>query len=83
MKTRLTAAFLMLMVCMTVVGKKQVKTPELWPDGTPIAAWFADTTRVDVSTLGKRYVVTDYGVKNYSEQVQTKELQAVPRRVVA
>ena len=30
-----------------------------------------------MATLGRRYVVTDYGVKNYSEQVQTKEMQAV------
>ena len=77
MKTRLTTVFLMLMVCLMAMGKKKVNAQELWPDGTPIVAWFNDTSRVDVSTLGKRYVVTDYGVKNYSEQVQTKELQAV------
>ena len=56
--------------------KKDVKK-DFWPDGTPISEWFSDTSRVDVGQLGKRYVITDYGVKNYSEQVQTEKIQAV------
>ena len=70
--------FLLLCCCATVIGaKKKEAKAETWPDGTPVSAWFSDTSRVDVATLGRRYVVTDYGVKNYSEQVQTKEMQAV------
>ena len=61
---------------MTVQAKKKVKTA-LFPDGTPIPAWFSDTTRVDVTQLGKQYVVTDYGVSTDSTIVQTEALQAV------
>lgn len=48
-----------------------------WPDGTPMDKWFSDTSKVDVSTLGQQYVVTDYGVSNDSTIVQTRQLQAV------
>lgn len=65
------------MIAIVTFAKGKKVQPELWPDGTPIPAWFSDTSRVDVSTLGKKYVVTNYGVKNYSEQVQTEKLQAV------
>ncbi len=61
---------------MTVQAKKKVKTA-LFPDGTPIPAWFSDTSRVDVTQLGKQYVVTDYGVSTDSTIVQTEALQAV------
>lgn len=65
------------MIAAVTFAKGKKVQPELWPDGTPIPAWFSNTSRVDVSTLGKKYVVTNYGVKNYSEQVQTEKLQAV------
>lgn len=48
-----------------------------WPDGTKIDSWFANTKKVDVNTLGKKYVITDYGVKNDSTLVQTAAIQAV------
>ena len=50
---------------------------EQFPDGTPIPEWFNNTTKVDFSKLGKKYVVTDYGVKNDSTIVQTEALQHV------
>lgn len=34
----------------------------LWPDGTKIDPWFSDTTAVELSSLGRRYCLTDYGV---------------------
>ena len=77
MKQRMIMGLAMLTLCVVAMGKKKVVEQETWPDGTPIETWFSDTSRVDVSTLGKRYVVTDYGVSNYSTQVQTRELQAV------
>ena len=77
MKQRLILGFVMLMLCIVAMGKKKVIKQDLWPDGTPISEWFGDTSRVDVNSLGKRYVITDYGVKNYSEQVQTEKIQAV------
>ena len=48
-----------------------------WPNGTPMDKWFSDTSKVDASTLGQQYVVTDYGVSNDSTIVQTQQLQAV------
>lgn len=48
-----------------------------WPDGTKIDAWFENTQKVDPSTLGSRYVVTDYGVSEDSTIVQTAQIQAV------
>lgn len=78
MKQKALLCLMLLMTCTVVLGqKKKVNRQELWPDGTPISEWFSDTSRVDVSQLGKRYVVTDFGVKNYSEQVQTEKIQAV------
>ncbi|MBQ2215581.1 MAG: exopolygalacturonase [Prevotella sp.] len=42
-----------------------------------MAEWFNDTTKVDVNTLGKKYVITEYGVKNDSTIVQTDAIQKV------
>ena len=56
---------------------KAKKVAETWPDGTVMDAWFSDTTRVDISLLGKQYVLTDYGVVPGSPQVQTSQIQAV------
>lgn len=62
----------LLVTCTLCHAKKQV-----WPDGTPIDKWFTDTTRVDVSTLGPRYVLTDHGVLTDTTLIQTKRIQAV------
>ena len=56
---------------------------DVWPDGTPVSPWFADTTRIDISTLGQQYVITDYGVVADSTVVQTKAIQAVIDRAAA
>lgn len=78
--------FFILMLCMAVgtaeARKPKVKTP-LFPDGTPIPAWFGDTSRVDVNLLGKRYALTDYGVKTDSNLVQTEAIQAVIDKAAA
>lgn len=50
---------------------------ETWPDGTPIDRWFADTAKVDVNSLGKKFVITDYGVRNDSTVIQTEAIQRV------
>ena len=73
--------FIYLLLCAICLGanaKKVKKQPQpLWPDGTPIEAWFSDTTKVDVNTLGKKYVITEYGVKNDSTIIQTEAIQNV------
>ena len=58
-------------------------TTDHWPDGTPISSWFADTSRINISTLGTRYVLTDYGVATDSNLVQTASIQAVIDRASA
>lgn len=65
------------MALMAFVGINAMAKHDVWPDGTTMDKWFANREKVDVNTLGKRYVVTDYGVKNDSTLVQTAALQAV------
>ena len=67
---------------MTVVlapadARKKKARQQLFPDGTPIPAWFADTTATDASRLGRPYVITSYGVRNDSTVVQTEAIQRV------
>ena len=58
-------------------GAKPKQKKQMWPDGTPVDAWFSDTTKVDPGTLGKKYVITDYGVVLDSNIVQTAAIQQV------
>ncbi|WP_120183200.1 rhamnogalacturonidase [Pelobium manganitolerans] len=48
-----------------------------FPDGTPIPAWFSDTSPVNVKKNGKVYDVTKYGVKQDSNLLQTEAIQKV------
>lgn len=54
-----------------------VAQAQSWPDGTKMDAWFSDTTKVDVNTLGKQYVITDHGVQGNPDLIQTEAIQAV------
>lgn len=56
-------------------------TSERWPDGSPIDPWFNDTAKVEVASLGRQYVITDYGVVNDSLLLQTAAIQQVIDRV--
>ena len=47
---------------------------EFFPDGTPIDDWFYQTEIPALETLGKPYVITDYGVKD-DGQIYTQALQ--------
>lgn len=78
MNGKLTIAVALCAAMMFIPSSAKKKaTVETFPDGTPIPAWFSDTTRVDVDTLGKKYVITDYGVSTDSTKVQTERIQAV------
>ena len=71
---------LMLSLAMMTAGtakSKKKAVVETWPDGTVMDVWFKDTTKVDVSALGRQYVITDYGVKRDSTVVQTQAIQSV------
>ena len=64
-------------MCLFSLSATAQAKKDLWPDGTPMANWFKNTKKVDVSTLGKQYVITDYGVVNDSTLMQTAAIQAV------
>ena len=55
----------------------------VWPDGTKMDPWFENREKVDVNTLGKRYVITEHGVENDSTLIQTKAIQAVIDKAAA
>ena len=68
--------FIFFILFETIIGKKEIKDNDKWPDGSPISSWFSDTSRVDISNL-KRYVITEYGVQNNTEEVQTELIQNI------
>lgn len=76
MKKILMLSFIaMLLLPGSVWAKKEKRA--LWPDGTVMDAFFSNTKKVDVNTLGRQYVITDYGVKNDSTLLQTVQIQGV------
>ena len=78
MTNKLIALCLASLLTLPATGaRKKGAKAELWPNGEPMAAWFSDTTKVDVSALGKRYVLTDYGVRQGTLDIQTKAIQDV------
>lgn len=50
---------------------------ELFPDGTPVPAWFSDNEIPDIRTLGPSFTLTDHGVLTDSTLLQTEAIQAV------
>ena len=54
----------------------KVKEREYFPDGTPIDQWFYEHDLVKVGTLGKRYVLTEYGVLPNGE-ICTEKIQKI------
>ena len=73
---QLLIIFIFFILFEAIIGKKEIKDNDIWPDGSPISPWFSDISRVDISNL-KRYVITDYGVQNNSDDVQTELIQNV------
>ena len=75
---------LMALLAISVVAKpKAKKTVETWPDGSAMDAWFQNTQKVDVTTLGRQYVITDYGVLIGSSELQTQKIQTVIDRAAS
>ena len=77
MRTRLCMALVLLMLCTAVTAKKKQPKQELWPNGEVMSEWFSDTTKVKLADLGKQYVLTSYGVRQGTTDIQTREIQAV------
>ena len=55
-------------------GKRAVQT---FPDGTPIEAWFQDTSVPSLADLGAQYRLDDYGIASNPYLVQTEAIQQV------
>jgi polygalacturonase len=50
---------------------------DFWPDGTVISDWFKDDSKIELSDLGRPYVITKHGVKNDPDLLQTHQIQAI------
>lgn len=72
MKKRTILWMLITLCCYTTL-----KAGDTFPDGTPISTWFSNTKPINISELGKNYVITDYGVTNDSTLLQTKKIQSI------
>ena len=77
MKQSMILALTLLLACTMANGKKKIEKQELWPNGEPISEWFSDTTKVKIADLGRQYVLTDYGVRQGTTDIQTSQIQAV------
>ncbi|RRN77188.1 exopolygalacturonase [Pseudoxanthomonas sp. SGD-10] len=65
---------LFVLLCVSVIG---VHAKDVFPDGSPVPAWFKQYKPTDINTLGKHYRITDHGVRNDSTVIQTELIQAV------
>lgn len=68
---------LLVVLVVVAVALKANAAGDTFPDGTAMPAWFNDTSRVDIDTLGRKYVITEYGVKSDSSLLQTDAIQRV------
>ena len=57
--------------------KAQLNDANIFPDGTPMSAWFLDAHKIELENLGKQYVITDFGVKKDSNLIQTGTIQRI------
>lgn len=67
------SAILLVGICCSL----QLFAQEKFPDGKTVPDWFSKNEKTDISMLGRKFLVTDYGVVNDSLQLQTNQLQAV------
>lgn len=61
----------------TLCACVQMSGQDKFPDGKLIPDWFRNNEKVDVSSLGKQYRITDYGIVNDSTKLQTAQIQEV------
>ncbi|MGV3599791.1 MAG: rhamnogalacturonidase [Dyadobacter fermentans] len=72
-----------LFCCVALSAIAQGTRSANFPDGTKIPNWFSDTSKIQLSELGKQYVLTDNGVGADSNVVQTARIQQVIDRAHA
>lgn len=76
MKSQNTSSFLLSLLILLLFSSG-IKSQDKFPDGTIIPKWFKENKPTDINKLGKKYILTDNGVKNDSTILQTKQVQAV------
>jgi len=76
MKSQNTSSFLLSLLILLLFSSG-IKSQDKFPDGTLIPKWFKENKPTDINKLGKKYILTDNGVKNDSTVLQTKQVQAV------
>lgn len=68
----------LLLLLITITANARMKRSQpTWPDGTPMERWFTDTAKVNIDSLGRKYVITDFGVQPDSSLLQTARIQHV------
>ncbi len=70
-----TYKILSVITLLAFTAQAQQNQKNVFPDGTPMSPWFLDYTKVQLSDLGKQYVITDFGAKRDSTLVQTQVIQ--------
>lgn len=70
-----------LVSCVQLLAAKNRQ--DVFPDGTPVPAWFSDTVKLKPEASGKLFVITDFGVLADSTLVQTQALQNVIDKAAA
>jgi len=68
---------LLFSLAILVFTSTEFKSQDKFPDGTVIPKWFKENKPTDINILGKKYLITDFGVKNDSTILQTKQLQSI------
>ena len=76
MKKQLLIAAALFLGVVTCAAARKSAPQDLFPDGTPVPAWFHETTPVCLDSLGRQYVLTDYHITP-DGNLHTKEIQAL------
>ena len=65
------------LVCTSFATFSQTTKSTNFPDGTKIPAWFSDTSKISLKSLGKQFVITEHGALTDSNVVQTVAIQKI------
>jgi polygalacturonase len=75
-----------LLICLlgfSQITYSQESNKDLFPDGSVIPNWFTISKKIELKDLGKKYTITDFGVKKDSSKVQTVAIQKVIDKAAA
>lgn len=67
----------LLVLIMSIAAFSGIYAQEVWPDGSPMDSWFTSPEFNVPASEAVSFVITDYGVKPDSPDIQTSAIQAV------